>query len=218
MPEGAKEKLAASVKELKDVVTNGLKGESEKREEFEKRVLDIIEQKKADDKEDKSKNLPDDAPLDEEDEKVVNQKGGLFGGRNRLPLQKALALSVNNSAIRGTGHAEQLGTLQDLQDACAMKFMRHKAAHDETTAYNMLAKDPEYKAYTIALERAGYAKANEIQHPGSGGQSNLNFTLLSAQLFDKVRIEWILADQFRNIPLTRPQQSFPTLTADTMGS
>lgn len=207
------DQIAQGVAELKQAVQDTLKSESEKREEFEKRITDVMEAKRA---EDRAKQVPDNAPLDHKTDEAAS---ALFKGKMRLPYQKALQLSVDNPAIRGTAAAEQLKDLQDLHDACAFKFAVWRSKDDTSTARERMRNDIDFKMYMLARQRAGYhEKVDEILNPLSGatGGVNLDFTLLSAQLLDLVRLELTLASQFRQVTLTRPNQSFPALRSDSM--
>lgn len=232
-----------SVKELKDLVDRKLKdietgriADGEVKEQFNRQFADLSKQID----ELKRGTLPAANPLSVIEEKMNQQRGHLFGGRMRLPYNRAMELPAYHPAVRDSDR-EQLQSLQDLNDAVVMRYWHERLTNKSATPGTILdnvVRGPEFRDYFLGMARAGYAsgadiqkfaetvlsadpaqqnRANEIMHPGSGGiGASLNFTLLSAQLIDKVRIELGISNEFLDVPLPRAQTDFPALLSDTM--
>lgn len=158
-------------------------------------------------------------PMTEEQGRVATQKGGIFEGRFQLGYQKMLDLPTSNPALLPRDK-ERLKAIQDLHDAMVIRyFAAGKKLGDRATKTEIMKemeKSTDFQLYAAQLVNAGYAKAaNDILNPAGGTGVNLDFTLLSSQLIDLVRLSAVVAAQFRRVPLTRAKQEFPALRADT---
>lgn len=221
---------------VKDIEA-GRVSDAETRAEFDKR----FEEMRKLIKESERKELSDLSPLSRIEQKIGTQRGAMFGGKMRLPYARAMALPISHEILKSSDR-EQLGDMQDLNDAVVLRYwhmvLKTHKHHDKGTLLTELTKTDEFRSYFTSAARAGYAsgadiqkfaefalsddpavqsRTNEIMHPGSSGiGANLNFTLLSAQLIDKVRIQLTTVQEFMEIQLPRAQTDFPTLLSDTM--
>jgi len=211
-----------TVHDLKDLVERklpdiekGLVADREVRAQFEKQFADLT--KSIEDL--RRTNLPSANPLAELEEKVAMQRGTLFQGQMKLPYKRAISMQASHPILRESDK-DQLRELQDLNDAVVLHFWQKKFANptlDKSDLLGKIAETDDFKAYFLAMARAGYVRANEIMHPGSAGiGANLNFTILSAQLLEKVRMEPGLINEMVQVPLPRAQTDFPALLSDCM--
>ena len=215
MDEELKKQLVALVGDMQALATDvreSRKTQAEEKETLEKMQsrLSAIEAAKRV----ANAALPSDAPIDTKTGEMAAARGGF----RALPLRKALTLPANHAMVRGED-AEEIKNLHDFHDAAVIKYHILKKKSDATQAWARLKEDQDFKTYAAILARNGFVqKANEIMHPDSGGVgATLDFTMLSATMIDKMRLELVVADKFREIQLTRPTQKFPTRTADGFG-
>lgn len=91
------------------------------------------------------------------------------------------------------------GTEDGLRDAMAKGTFKH---------YH----DPNTKEVDLEIE-----KADEVMNPAASAQSALDFTILSPQLIERMRLQLVVANAVRRETLTRANQTLPTQTNDAMG-
>ena len=164
----------------------------------------------------KKKMVPATLPLDQMEGRAVTQKDGLFNGKMRLPYQKAIGLSKFNPILK-SNDAERLETFTNFHDAVTLRIWREQMSNPHQGPERLASKVSEtddFKMYASLCESYGYAKADEILNPTGGAGANLDFTLLSSQLIDLIRLSLTVAAQFKTIPLTRAKQDFPALRGD----
>lgn len=168
-------------------------------------------------------------------------------GWRGLPLTKALSTPHTHEMVKDAPDVDLFKRLQDYHDACVIKHwifnFKYGATQPEKAREKLLA-DIDVKTYFKLRERCGFgkaadlaatvkagkhnssysfedinqvAKANEIHNPEGGAGANLDFTLLSGALIQRMRLDLVVANQFRRLPLTRSSQKLPGLTNDSMG-
>ncbi len=165
----------------------------------------------------KAENVSMTAPLDEVAAMYAQQRGGIFGGKFKLPMKKMLSFPASSGTLNG-GEQERLKTIQDLHDANTLRYWAYakkmRPGEDSASLMARMAETDDFKLYCNHLVAAGYAKgANDLLNPAAGTGANLDFTLLSAQLIDLMRLEALLPAQFTTMTLTRKTQEFPALRA-----
>lgn len=223
---------AEEFRTLSNGVNERLGEEKEDRANFKKELDDIlVKQKKI------VSDMETTQATTHEDVIRGIEGGGLFSGKYRVSYTRAMQTSINAPEIKGTPDAGHLQILQDHQEAATFRFKCLAARYDTQTALRMLVKHHETKAWAYMLKRSGYiddvnevldptsetllnaaaargdteTRADEIHWPGNTakGLDNLTFELLTPQLIDKVDLALVVANNVRNIPLTRSQQKFP---------
>jgi len=208
--------------------------DEETRTEFDKRMTDI--QKVVD--EVRRQTVPgQQTNLSGVEQKVYGAtRTGLFRGQMTIPYAppldtdgkrtggiSAMTLSPTSPIVRDRDR-EQLAEIQNLNDAVVMRYWMLKKQNptwDPQQIRDAIAKTGDFKDYAYALHRAGYCdltRANEIIHPGTSGIGvKLDFTLLSAQLSDRMKIQPGLMNRFPVFPMVRKRVDVPTQTGDSMG-
>ena len=203
-----------SVHDVKEIMQNELKTVGERLTE----AKGLAEQALASQAELRRQFVSPGAPVTVEQGEHAAQKGGLFEGRFKLGYQKMIDLSPTSAALLPRDR-ERLKAIQDLHDAVVIRFYtesRKFQAYQHDKVMEAVTSSVDFQLYAQQLINAGYAKAaNDILNPAGGTGVNLDFTLLSSQLIDLVRISAIVANQFQRIPLTRAKQEFPALRSDT---
>jgi hypothetical protein len=187
--------------------------------------------------------LPDDSPLADE---ITGDKMSAKGGWKSFDYTKVLSLPANHAILRSSDK-EELDQIQNYHDACLVKFWMKIArlgrAGGPQAVWAEMVQDEEFKTYCQLRERAGFGGAEELQgqmakgfikiqhddredqYKKTGGPTlmsptlipNLDFTLLSAQLIQKMRLDLVVAAFFAQKRLTRHSQKFPIKGADAMG-
>ena len=150
---------------------------------------------------------------------AMTQRGGLFQGGYRLPYTRMLMAETNDPDVRASDR-EQLHELQTLATAMTIRYyyLLKKAPRlgGEDWLVRELQKAPEWPAFSSAYVSAGYARAaNDILNPSGGEGAQLEFTLLTGQLIEYIRLATIVAAQFREVTLPRHKCDFPILVGDT---
>jgi len=158
------------------------------------------------------------SPLDAEQAFYLEQKGGLFGGKFRMPYRKMLSLPKTSQL--NPDEQERHNTIKDLHDATVLHYYAlsakaTKPGMDQRWVMGELQKTEDFKLYSSHLESAGYFKTGELIDPSATPGSYLDFTLLSSQLIDMVREGGQVASFFPRITLTRAKQDFPAFRGDT---
>jgi len=179
---------------------------------------------------------PSASPITDFEEKIMGDMRGMFGTRMKVTYARAMELHPSHPAISQEADREQIRELQDLNDACVVKYwglrFRNKQ-WDNGAIYRTLGESIDFRRYAVAAARAGYIsqdqidgvrsgkiRANEIMHPtqsAGSATSNLNFTLLSSQLKEYMRVPLGVTGYIPTMELPRPQTNFPVLTGDAMG-
>jgi hypothetical protein len=208
--------LTDNLTDLAKDVKAGIKTQADQKEQLEKlgqqvKDIDNIKQQvKA--------SLPNNAPLDPQNGDAATKAGGF----RTLPIKKALEIPATHAMLQGQDR-DEVKNLHDYHDAVVIKWHMLKKRTDSTQAWSRLQRDVDFITYKNILVRNGFIteqKANEVMNPdgalvGTGG--TLDFTLLSATMIDKLRLNLVVADKFREITLTRATQEFPTRTLDGFG-
>lgn len=214
MPPVTADDVLKSIHDVKEIMQNNQKTMDERVNEAKGLAERALAQQDAFRKEFVSPN----APITDEQGAYATQNKGLFEGRFKLGYQKMIDLSPSNPALLPRD-SERLKTIQDLHDAVLIRFWTeaYKQSHYvHERVMEKVAASLDFQLYAQQLVAAGYAKAaNDILNPVGGTGANLDFTLLSSQMVDLVRLSVRVAAQFRTIPLTRAKQEFPALRSDT---
>jgi len=158
------------------------------------------------------------SPVTPEQAFYMEQKGGMFGGKFRMPYKKMISLPPNEQ-LNGN-ETERLRTIHDLHDACVLRWYslqsKTKPGQDSNWMWSEMAKTDDFKLYTNHLQSAGYMKAGgELMDPSATPGSYLDFTLLSSQLIGMVEEGAKVAPLFPKITLSRAKQDFPAFRGDT---
>lgn len=217
MPPVTADEILKQVSDVKDIMQNQLKTLDERIVEAKGVAEQALTMQKALRKE----TVSPDGPMTDEQGRFATQRGGLFEGRFKLGLQKMLDLPASNPMLLDRDK-ERLRAVQDLHDAVVIRYWHESMKAGRFTNHEQVIEKVrssfDFQLYQQHLVAAGYEKAaNEILNPiaGTAGGQNLDFTLLSSQLIDLVRVSVVVAAQFRTVPLTRARQEFPALRTDT---
>lgn len=149
---------------------------------------------------------------------AATQQGGMFDGRAQIPYTRMLQMPINDPAILPRDR-ERVAALHDLHTAMVIRFdylSRKKPAHlGQEWIMREILRAPEYPAYAQAMVAAGYARAaNDVLNPAGGEGANLDFTLLTGTLLERVALATQVASQFETITLPRSKTDFPVLRGD----
>lgn len=162
-------------------------------------------------------NVNIDVPPDDIQALYLEQKGGLFGGKFRMPYKKMISLPP--TSMLNASEQERVNTIHNLHDACALRWYalakEKKTGQDDSWVMRQIAETDDFKLYVKHLEQAGYMKAGELIDPSATPGSYLDFTLLSSQLIGLVREGGQVAPLIPRITLTRANQDFPAFRGDT---
>ena len=215
MPEDTTDKVLKEVHDLHQVMQDQGKTLNERMQNAEQLAKDAVENLQAF----RRQFVSPATPIADDQAVYAQQRGGLFDGKMQIPYQRMISLAPSSPAL-APKDVERLKLVQDLHDAVCIRWdFIKKTKPDQAGGDWMLKKmweSSDFKLYAQHLVDAGYLKAaNDILNPIGGAGVNLDFTLLSAQLIDLVRIEAIVASQFQSVPLTRAKQEFPALRGDT---
>lgn len=215
MPPVTGEQILKEVADLRTQMADDTKTVGERiagAEELAKQAVEDL-------KEFRKQQLAPGSPVPDDIRMVQSQRGGMFRGPLRVPYSRMLQAMPSDADIRPHDR-EQLSDLQTMHTAMVIRYdylKRHKpdiAGPDWMV--RELQKAPEWPAFANAYVDAGYARAaNDIMNPAGGEGVNLEFTLLTGQLLEYVRLATTVAPQFREVTLPRHKTEFPVLRGDT---
>lgn len=214
MPPITADDVLKSIHDLKETMQNELKSVNERVAEAKKQAADDLVAMQAQFRRD---FVSPGGPLTMMQGAAATQRGGLFAGQMKLPYMRMITLSAWNPVVLPSDK-ERLTIVQQLHDALVIRYwakafeMGEHASREDIL--REISQSDDWKMWEMQIVDAGYARANEIMHPGATPGSNFDFTLLSNQMIDLVRVEAVVATQFEEVTLPRAKVDFPALRSD----
>lgn len=210
------------VKEHKADIEKGGRTRDESFEEFKTRLSTLGEM--VDSLKELRPTNPD-AHLTEIQGNYAARKGGLFKkGAPLLDYEKMISISPNSRIVRGEDQ-ELLKDFHDAHDAMMFQVMLHSWKLDTGAkpgnlyeAQQRAYKSADFKRYEDLVKFTGYTKANEIVHSATGGMVNpLTQSITSGTIFDLVRLQLNVANQFQEFPMQNFDVKVPVNRGDGIG-
>jgi hypothetical protein len=211
------DEILKEIHDLKETLQEDSKTIGERLAETEARAVKALEAVD----ELRKQNLQPTTPLPIELGAFADQRGGMFDGRAPVPYKRMLEMPLNDPTLVPSDR-ERVARLHELHTAMVIRFdylARKKPAHeDQSWIIREIRKAPEFPAYASAMVAAGYARAaNDVLNPGGGEGANLDFTLLTGTLLERIALASRVSSQFQTITLPRAKTDYPALRADTIG-